>query len=126
MSSSDAPKPSKIYEPHTERHNAVASWFLGPQGENFDYLKRIVVEALDIHRRGRKDYFPQDQPFITRDMQNSDKFKGEHCTLWVIITMLYPFRQIAWSCWNVRFAASPTSWPNTVFHFGILDTMATC
>ena len=62
---------------NSDRHNAVASWFLGPRGENFDYLLKLFARALDTQLHGRLEYFPDDEPFITKDMQASSQFKGE-------------------------------------------------
>jgi hypothetical protein len=60
-----------------DRHNAVASWFLGPRGENFEYLERLFKVALNTQLQGRRDYFPGDKPFITAEMQASSQFQGK-------------------------------------------------
>ena len=62
---------------NSDRHNAVSSWFLGPRGENFEYLVKLFVNALQTQLKGRLAYFPGDMPFITKDMQASSEFKGE-------------------------------------------------
>jgi len=63
------------YEPN--RHNAVGAWFLGPRAENFQYLKQILDIVLDHQATARRAYYPNDQDFVTTDMQDSPEFKDQ-------------------------------------------------
>ena len=41
-------------------HEAVSAWFLGPQGENADILKRFFAETVDLQASSRSSYHPED------------------------------------------------------------------
>jgi hypothetical protein len=54
--------PDSAYEPATAHnmHNAIASWFLGPQAENKDRLKDLFSRVVDSQAKARKAYHPED------------------------------------------------------------------
>ncbi|MCZ6755390.1 MAG: pyridoxal-dependent decarboxylase [Gemmatimonadetes bacterium] len=41
-------------------HDALLSWFLGPQAENADLFERLITEALRDHVFWRRNYHPED------------------------------------------------------------------
>ncbi|KAJ7873524.1 hypothetical protein B0H14DRAFT_2719809 [Mycena olivaceomarginata] len=49
-------------------HDAVSAWFLGPQGENADMLKGLFEQAVNLQKKSRLDYYPEDGvcPFFRR------------------------------------------------------------
>lgn len=50
-----------IYEsPSNAGHDAVGAWFLGPQGENAQFMKDAMTYAIDKHVEARKGYHPED------------------------------------------------------------------
>ncbi|OCH96572.1 PLP-dependent transferase [Obba rivulosa] len=56
-------------------HKAVGAWFLGPQSENLDLLKKLFADAADTQAAARRDYHPEDGAFITTAMQESSVFQ---------------------------------------------------
>ena len=58
-----------------DRHPAVGAWFLGPRGENFDILKGVFESTLKSQEQARINLYPQDQPFITPEIQAQPLFK---------------------------------------------------
>ena len=59
------------------RHAAVGAWFFGPRAENFSYLERIFKFVLDEQKKARQNLYPNDQPFITPEMQASPLFNDQ-------------------------------------------------
>lgn len=41
-------------------HEAISSWFIGPQAENYEYFKRNVITILEGQRYARQSYSPDD------------------------------------------------------------------
>ena len=41
-------------------HQAVSSYFIGPQAENLQYFKDNLEIILEEQRYGRETYFPED------------------------------------------------------------------
>ena len=58
-----------------------AAWFLGPNGENVDRMREMLVGALDDHARARHDFWPEDPPFIDKDIQSSKAFDDTFRTM---------------------------------------------
>ncbi|KAL1870867.1 hypothetical protein Daus18300_004956 [Diaporthe australafricana] len=56
-------------------HQAVSSYFLGPQAENMGYFRKNVDEILKQLEQARLNYFPEDGAFITKEIQNSAEFQ---------------------------------------------------
>ena len=56
--------PTHIYNDITpdedESHQAISSYFLGPRAENYEYIKKNILEILEGQRDARLDYFPRD------------------------------------------------------------------
>ncbi|KAJ4361497.1 hypothetical protein N0V95_001834 [Ascochyta clinopodiicola] len=58
-----------------ESHQAISSYFIGPQAENLEFFKKNLDVILEQLRLSRVSYFPQDGEFITKSMQASKSFK---------------------------------------------------
>ncbi|GJE96935.1 PLP-dependent transferase [Phanerochaete sordida] len=56
-------------------HEAVSAWFLGPQAENADILKGLFEETVNLQTQSRLAYYPQDGPFITASIKESQTFQ---------------------------------------------------
>lgn len=52
----------EAYEEETTHsmHNAIASWFLGPQAENKERLKTLFAWAVDNAAQARTSYYRED------------------------------------------------------------------
>ena len=50
------------------------AWFLGPQAENLDLLKELVIESLDAHASFRRDFHPEDPSHLTNATRRSPAF----------------------------------------------------
>ncbi|KAI0746905.1 PLP-dependent transferase [Daedaleopsis nitida] len=55
-------------------HNAIASWFLGPQAENKERLKTLFSRAVDDAAHARINYYEEDGPFVSQAMKESPEF----------------------------------------------------
>ena len=85
---------NRAFEPETpyNMHNAIASWFLGPQAENKERLKDLFTNVVQQQAEARKAYHPEDgvglyvlnlqhnlivllQAFITDSMIASSEFQ---------------------------------------------------
>ena len=44
---------------------SLAAWFLGPKAENEDLFKELIVKGIEANCADRKEYFPEDPPYIT-------------------------------------------------------------
>ena len=98
--SNDVSKPdgrfqsNRAFETETpyNMHNAIASWFLGPQAENKDLLVNLFAGVVEEQAKARKAYHPEDgvdlhdlnseqslilliQAFITASMIDYKDFK---------------------------------------------------
>ncbi|KZV86954.1 PLP-dependent transferase [Exidia glandulosa HHB12029] len=58
-------------------HNAVASWFLGPQGESKERLKDLFEKIVESTAAGRLAYHEEDGAFVSTDMMQSQQFSKE-------------------------------------------------
>ncbi|KAL1631219.1 hypothetical protein SLS56_004466 [Neofusicoccum ribis] len=56
-------------------HQAISSYFIGPQAENLKYFKDNLDVVLDQLQESRLKYFPSDGEFITNEIQSSEMFK---------------------------------------------------
>ena len=54
----------------------VAAWFLGPRGENKEELRKLFNMLLDSHCKWREGYFPQDSPYITNEIKETNAYKN--------------------------------------------------
>lgn len=61
---------------HQHEHARVGSWFLGPRAENFDVLKRFIDRVLEDQKNARMDRYPADGEFISKEMMQTEQFKG--------------------------------------------------
>ena len=55
-------------------HGVPEAWFLGPQAENLDVLKELVIQALDSHAAFRRDFHPDDPTHLTDAVRHSPQF----------------------------------------------------
>ena len=46
-------------------HEAISSWFIGPQAENYDFFKRNVIAILENQQKARQSYYPDDGVSLT-------------------------------------------------------------
>ncbi|KAI4260572.1 MAG: hypothetical protein L6R42_004003, partial [Xanthoria sp. 1 TBL-2021] len=60
-----------------ESHQMISSLFLGPHAENYEYFKSNIIAILEATRDARLNYFPEDGPFISKQVQASATF-GKH------------------------------------------------
>jgi len=51
----------------------VRSWFLGPKGENADYVKDLIQEIFVDYIHWRKNFHPEDEFFVTEE----ERIKGD-------------------------------------------------
>ncbi|KAL3465417.1 pyridoxal-dependent decarboxylase conserved domain protein [Aspergillus heterothallicus] len=58
-------------------HQAISSYFIGPEAENLDEFKANIATILDELERARKSYYPQppDKKFIPPEVQSSAEFQ---------------------------------------------------
>ncbi|GME63461.1 pyridoxal-dependent decarboxylase domain protein [Neofusicoccum parvum] len=56
-------------------HQAISSYFIGPQAENLKYFKDNLDVVLNQLQESRLKYFPSDGEFITNEIQSSETFK---------------------------------------------------
>ena len=59
-------------------HQAISSYFIGPQCENLPFFRKNVNKILDELAKARKAYFKDDGAFITDSIQKSQTFQD--CT----------------------------------------------
>ncbi|KAL8784727.1 MAG: hypothetical protein Q9213_003824 [Squamulea squamosa] len=57
-----------------ESHQMISSLFLGPHAENYEYFKSNIINILEATRDSRLNYFPEDGPFISEQVQASATF----------------------------------------------------
>ena len=57
-----------------ESHQMISSLFLGPHAENYEYFKSNIIAILEYTRDARLNYFLEDGPFITDQVQASSTF----------------------------------------------------
>ncbi|TVY85093.1 putative L-tyrosine/L-aspartate decarboxylase [Lachnellula suecica] len=57
-------------------HQAVSSYFIGPQAENLQDFKDNIHSILDELEKARKSYFPKDDTFITPSIRSSAAFQA--------------------------------------------------
>lgn len=56
--------------------DSLATWFLGPKGENADLLARLAASALKAHAADRRAYQPSDPPWVTEDIKRSPAYEA--------------------------------------------------
>ncbi|KAL2789089.1 pyridoxal-dependent decarboxylase conserved domain protein [Aspergillus keveii] len=58
-------------------HQAISSYFIGPEAENLDEFKANIATILDELEKARKAYFPQppDKKFIPPEVKSSEEFQ---------------------------------------------------
>ena len=60
--------------PIDDSYARVAAWFLGPKAENQEFLKYLLIRAMDDYANLRKNYYPEDQEYITDYIKCSDSY----------------------------------------------------
>ncbi|KAI1351924.1 pyridoxal-dependent decarboxylase domain-containing protein [Xylaria sp. FL0043] len=55
-------------------HQAISSYFIGPQAENLPYFKENINIILEELEKARKNYYPEDGKFIDEEMQKTPAF----------------------------------------------------
>ncbi|KAK0123880.1 hypothetical protein ONS95_008875 [Cadophora gregata] len=74
MASTDAPvKASGVLE--DKSHQAISSYFIGPQAENLGDFKENIDSILNELQKARANYFPEDGSFITNTTRDSKVFQ---------------------------------------------------
>ena len=56
---------------------ALGGWFLGPRAENGSVFLTIFKEVFDQHVRLRKNYFPADPEYLTKEIMLSEPYMSE-------------------------------------------------
>ena len=51
--------------------SSPAAWFLGPKGENEQALIGLATQAIQSHAKARRDYMPDDPPFVTQQERDA-------------------------------------------------------
>jgi glutamate/tyrosine decarboxylase-like PLP-dependent enzyme len=54
---------------------SIATWFLGPKGENASLLSALAEAAVKAQATDRGAYFPTDPPWVTEDIKKSQAYK---------------------------------------------------
>ncbi|MBC2836914.1 pyridoxal phosphate-dependent decarboxylase family protein [Paragemmobacter straminiformis] len=65
------------------------TWFLGPKGENGDFLKSLVARAIDHAIDSRKQYMPHDPPIYPESRRPGLRFSEEFITKRLDDVLLY-------------------------------------
>lgn len=55
--------------------SSLAAWFLGPKAENQDLFQELARQAIEAHCRSRHEYFPNDPPYVTDEVQHSHEYR---------------------------------------------------
>ncbi|KAI0455119.1 pyridoxal-dependent decarboxylase domain-containing protein [Xylaria acuta] len=55
-------------------HQAISSYFIGPQAENLPYFKENIHIILEELEKARNNYFPEDGKFIDEETQKTPAF----------------------------------------------------
>ena len=50
---------------------SLAAWFLGPKAENESLMGEMLIRAFAEHCRYRRDFQPDDPPFVTDEIRDS-------------------------------------------------------
>jgi vitellogenic carboxypeptidase-like protein len=59
----------------TEEFKKVAAWFLGPKGENGDFLTRLVSDSIQEHAAYRSEHYKKgDPPYIDSAIKSSPEY----------------------------------------------------
>lgn len=58
-----------------EPTRSLAGWFLGPKAENEGIMEELLLRAFREHCRFRRDFQPDDPPFVTDEIRSSAAFK---------------------------------------------------
>ena len=51
--------------------DSLATWFIGPKGENADILARLAATALKGNVADRQSYQPTDPPWVTPEIKKT-------------------------------------------------------
>ncbi|KAF5319231.1 hypothetical protein D9619_008287 [Psilocybe cf. subviscida] len=70
-------KPPKFALPSNEAHEKISALFLGPKGENAEFLQSWFTSIVEQQKQARLNYFPEDQPSITASIQESPAFTAQ-------------------------------------------------
>jgi len=94
----------------------IEALFLGPKGENADFFKDLLLEALEDHAKWRRSFGHPDVPFVTEDDKADESFKGTQQRIRSSLNFLQerlkmsqPFfspRYVAHMNWDTLMAAS--------------------
>lgn len=60
---------------------SLAGWFLGPKAENESVMEAMLLRAFRAHCRYRRDYQPDDPPFVTDAIRRSPQYQHTIATL---------------------------------------------
>ncbi len=66
---------------HGPGTTSLGAWFLGPKAENEELLLQMATEAIRAHARERREYYPNDPPWITDDIKRSAAYRDSVETL---------------------------------------------
>ncbi|KAL8801326.1 MAG: hypothetical protein Q9182_004532 [Xanthomendoza sp. 2 TL-2023] len=89
-----------------ESHQMISSLFMGPHAENYEYFKRNIITILEATRDARLNYFPDDGPFISEEVQASATFNKHTDKIGNAVkkaAQLLSRHSVPW--WSPRYAA---------------------
>jgi glutamate/tyrosine decarboxylase-like PLP-dependent enzyme len=68
-------KPGDVFSLDVPGTTSLAAWFLGPKAENEQLLKDLVADAIGMHCTDRREFFPNDPPYVTEEIKKSAAYK---------------------------------------------------
>ncbi|GLQ90616.1 pyridoxal phosphate-dependent decarboxylase family protein [Dyella flagellata] len=68
-------KPGDVFSLDVPGTSSLAAWFLGPKAENEQLLKELIADAIGAHCMDRREYFPNDPPYVTEEIKKSQAYK---------------------------------------------------
>ncbi|MET8546140.1 hypothetical protein ABZW03_36745 [Kitasatospora sp. NPDC004799] len=61
--------------------STLAAWFLGPKAENHQLLEDLLLDAVRAHSADRRELYPNDPPYVTEAIKESDAYHQDVKTL---------------------------------------------
>ncbi|PGH00702.1 hypothetical protein AJ79_08122 [Helicocarpus griseus UAMH5409] len=85
-------------------HQAISSYFIGPQAENLPFFQRNIDTILRELGQARQAYFPEDGRFITKKIQDSKEYIKNTTQISAAVKMAAKLLgKHSIPCWNPRY-----------------------